>query len=445
MARSPQLLVEEAGLEHGAVGVCDAREVAEDRDAQRAAVARGERGERAGLAPSFGARVQPAVKIVDITEFYSERGGGIRSHLETRGELLPTLGHDHLVVAPGPQDRVSAPAAASPRRRVVRIAGRPLPYDRTYHLLSRFDRLGAVVRSEQPDVVEAHSPYLGAAGALWTGRRVARVVTTFWHADHVGAYIEPTLRRWLGRRAGDAAGSALRRGLCPLLAPFDATFVAGAQQARMLRSIGVSPVVHVPFGVAPDFRPSAGSEHMRGRLLGDEAGAALLVAAGRLAVEKRWDVVLEAFARVRARRPAVLVIFGDGPERERLGRDAPDGVRFMGHQSDRTVLASALASADLLLHGCACETAGLGVLEAVACGLPVVVPDDGGARESAAPACSAIYRSHDPAACAAAVEALLGCPREGLRARAREAAERVPTAEQHVRAVLAAYDDLLRG
>ncbi len=349
-----------------------------------------------------------------------------------------------MLVAPGPEDRVSAPAAATPRRRVVRIAGRPLPYDRTYHLLSRFDRLAAVVRAEQPDVVEAHSPYLGAAGAIWTGRGAARVVTTFWHADHIGTYVEPALRRWLGQRCGGLTVSALRRVLRALLAPFDATFVAGARQARMLRAVGVSPVVHVPFGVEPAFNPGARDADTRRRLLGGQADAALLVAAGRLAVEKRWDVVLDAFGHVRARRPAVLVLFGDGPERERLARRAPEGVRFLGHERDRGALGSAFASADVLVHGCACETAGLGVLEAVACGLPVVVPDGGGACESAAPSCSATYRSHDPGACAAAIEALLDRRPYELRARARAAAETVPTAESHVRAVLATYESLLR-
>ena len=42
--------------------------------------------------------------IVDVTEFYSERGGGIRSHLTSRGHFLCQSGHDHTVIAPGPRD-----------------------------------------------------------------------------------------------------------------------------------------------------------------------------------------------------------------------------------------------------------------------------------------------------------------------------------------------------
>jgi alpha-1,6-mannosyltransferase len=325
------------------------------------------------------------------------------------------------------------------------LAGPPLPYDRTYHLLCRFDKLASMVRTEAPDVVEAHSPYLAALGAVVAGRRVAKALTTFWHADHVEAYVRPAAARVLGRRTSQAVGAALWRLVPRLLAPFDATFVAGQGQARMLRTAGVSPVFHIPFGAdVSTFHPRAANvDHRRALLGGAPPSAAVLVGVGRLAVEKRWDVVLEAFARVRASRDAILVLFGDGPERARLEAHAPAGVRFAGFVTDRGQLAGALASADVLVHGCACETSGLGVLEAVASGVPVVVPDEGGAGEAADPACSAEYRSLDAAACAAAINRILDKDRRDLRGRALAAASRVQTAEQHLASILAVYEDLL--
>jgi alpha-1,6-mannosyltransferase len=169
-----------------------------------------------------------------------------------------------------------------------------------------------------------------------------------------------------------------------------------------------------------------------------------LVGAGRFAAEKHWEVVLEAFRRVRTHRKAVLVLFGDGPERRELERQAPPGVNFVGFERDRTRLATGFASADILVHGAPYETFGLSIAEAVACGVPIVVPDGGGAAEHTAPACSEIYRSLDPIACAAAIESLLARRPEALRARALEVAEQVPPMENHFRQVLAAYDELLR-
>jgi alpha-1,6-mannosyltransferase len=305
-------------------------------------------------------------------------------------------------------------------------------------LLARFDKIRTLVRAEQPDVVEAHSPYLGAAAVVACGRGAGRVRTAFWHADHVGAYLEPVLGG-LARPAWWAVRA--------LLAPFDATFVAGAAQVARLRALGVRNVEHVPLGVDPEtFNPGARSDDVRRDLMGteDAAGGPLLVGTGRFAFEKRWDVVLDAFARLRAEhRGAVLVLFGDGPEAARLARRAGAGVRFHGFEKDRRRLASALASADALVHGCPYETYALGVAEAVACGLPVVVPDRGGAAERADPACSERYTSLDAQACVEAIRRVLGRQPADVRRRAIEAASRVPTLTQHFRRVLSVYDDLL--
>jgi alpha-1,6-mannosyltransferase len=406
------------------------------------------RGFRARRSWDLGGRIGH-VKIVDVTEFYSERGGGIRSHLTSRGHFLCQLGHDHTVIAPGSRDEEDAGNCdcVSPRAgstRVIRIAGPPHPYDGSYHWLARFDKIRAHVRGLRPDILETHSPYLGMAAVVACGR-AAPVRTAFWHSDHVGTYLEPALARAVGFPRARRITAPLWQGVRALLAPFDATFVGGRVQAGRLRAAGVRDVVHAPFGVdSRTFHPRAADASRRSELLAGAAeGVALLVGVGRFAMEKRWDVVLAAFERVCARRRAVLVLFGDGPERTRLERLAPPGVHFAGFDTDRARLARSLASADLLVHACPCETYGLGVAEAVACGLPTVVPDEGGAAESVDSACSEVYASLDPAACATAIERLLARDPRELRARALDAALRVPTFEQHFATILATYASLL--
>jgi alpha-1,6-mannosyltransferase len=330
------------------------------------------------------------------------------------------------------------------KTRVLRVRGPALPYDRTYHLLWRFDKIAQLVRTICPDVLEAHSPYLATAAVALCGRRAAPVRTAFWHSDHLGTYVEPTLAHLLSEPAAAAIVRPMWSGVRGLLAPFDATFVATVSQARKLMAAGVRRVVHVPFGVdTRTFNPAARSISLRRKLTEGFEGALLLVGMGRFAVEKRWDVVLDAFARVRERRAAVLVLFGDGPERGRLQRRAPAGVVFAGFERDRSKLAGALASADLLVHGCPYETSGLAVAEAVACGVPIVVPDSGGAAETAGQGCAETYASLDAEACAGAIERLLARNRDDLRSCALAASSRVPTVEQHFSHVLSVYEDLL--
>jgi alpha-1,6-mannosyltransferase len=392
---------------------------------------------------------------VDITEFYSERGGGIRSHLANRSRFLAEGSHSHFVVAPGPRDerpridRTAVDGTAAPSTgssHLVRVAGPRLPYDRSYHLLHRIDKVRNWVHAHRPDVLEAHSPYLATAAVIACGRGSARLKTAFWHSDHISVYVKRLANRHLRPDAAREVLHALWRGVRTILAPFDATFVAGRQQADHLRAAGVARVVLAPFGVdTGTFRPEARSPQWRRSWQGASGDSGvILIGLGRFAREKRWDVVLDAFGRVRERREATLVLFGDGPERARLERTAPKGVHFAGFEPDRARLATALASSDLLVHAAPSETFGLGIVEAIACGLPIVVPDEGGAAEHVASACGVSYPSLDPLACAAAIEGLLARQREERRARALEAAARAMSMEQHFRHVLGAYDDLLR-
>jgi alpha-1,6-mannosyltransferase len=258
------------------------------------------------------------VKILDVTEFYSERGGGVRSHLSLKGHVLCQLGHHHVVVAPGARDEVeeAAPLARGlGSARVIRVAGPASPYDPTYHLLSRFDKIVKIVERERPDVLEIHSPYLAALGALRAKRRDYGVRTFQWHSDFIDTYLGvlrsrvPVARSMLGDVVTSRVGAAAWTLVRGIAARCDATLVAAKWQAAKLEDHGVTRVRRVPFGIEHDvFRPDARSDAGRRDLLarvGAAAGpkARVLVGVGRFAIEKRWDVVVDAFAAVASALP----------------------------------------------------------------------------------------------------------------------------------------------
>jgi glycosyltransferase involved in cell wall biosynthesis len=101
---------------------------------------------------------------------------------------------------------------------------------------------------------------------------------------------------------------------------------------------------------------------------------------GRLIDWKAVDVLLDAFARLHL--PAQLEILGDGPMRAALEEQArrlgiADRVAFAGWQPQREC-ARRLQQADVLVLPSLYECGGAVVLEAMACGLPVVATDWGG-------------------------------------------------------------------
>jgi alpha-1,6-mannosyltransferase len=387
------------------------------------------------------------MKVIDVTEFYSIRGGGVRSHLTEKGHVSCQLGHEHWVVAPGPKNRLIRAAHAEStegRSYILHVGGPALPYDPTYHLFWRGDAVHRLVREQRPDVLEIHSPYLAAASALTVPRSRFGVRTFVWHADFIDTYLRGSLERRLSARSADRIVEPLWAWVRTIARGCDATFAASRWQADKLRSHGVERVIHLPFGVDKQaFTPERRSDAVRRELLGKRQGP-LLLAIGRFAVEKRWDVVLGAFEALRA-PGAVLAIFGDGPEAAAMkarmaGRD---DVIFFGFERDRGRLAGILASGDALIHGCPFETFGLGIAEAVSAGLPIVVPREGGAYEQAREGASETYETGDARGCAAAVERLLARPSSELRARALAAAAEVPSAESHFRALFDHYQSLL--
>lgn len=100
---------------------------------------------------------------------------------------------------------------------------------------------------------------------------------------------------------------------------------------------------------------------------------------GRVSVEKQLELLVESYKRICAkRRDIALIIAGEGPYRERM-IEALVGlpIYFLGVQPDR-VLARLYASADLFAFPSRTDTLGQVVMEAQACGLPVLVSDKGG-------------------------------------------------------------------
>ena len=83
-------------------------------------------------------------------------------------------------------------------------------------------------------------------------------------------------------------------------------------------------------------------------------------------------------------------MYGTGPHRDELEEIAADApVTFHGHVADRDELAERIGEADIALSVCPGETFGLAVLEALACGTPVVTAAYGGARELVDESCGA--------------------------------------------------------
>jgi alpha-1,6-mannosyltransferase len=207
------------------------------------------------------------------------------------------------------------------------------------------------------------------------------------HADPLAAYAY----RWLGgiapRPAIDRWFAWFWRHLRGLGQMFDTIVCANGQLADRLSHGGVANIQTIRMGVeAGLFSPALRSHDLRaGALagLGLEQHGVLLIGIGRFSAEKRWDVVIRAVGECGRKLPVGLLLVGDGSKRQKLEMAAEQyrNVAVLGPIADRAQLASLLASADALVHGCESETFCLVAAEARASGIPMIVPDGGAAAD----------------------------------------------------------------
>lgn len=384
-----------------------------------------------------------AVKIVDVNEFYAERGGGVRTYVHAKLQAARAAGHELVVVAPGPSDAQTSRFGG----RIRWVKSPPMPIDPRYYVLHRKQAVQRVLLEEQPDIIEGSSPWTSGWFAA-SGAGQAKKVFVY-HQDPVAVYPHTLLDRYFAPSRIDSWCAPYWSYLRHLAQRFDRTVVAGAWLASRLKAFGISNATAVPFGIDRSrFSHEHASPQLRMEWL-DRCGLGeqgrLLVCISRHHPEKRLGTLVQAVLRVNRVRPVGLVIVGDGPLRswlERQVRGIPQ-VQLAGYVEDRAVVAALLASADAMLHGSAAETFGFVLAEAMCSGLPIVAPNRGGAFDLVEPEFSETYEPGDVEACAQAVLRLLARQPGPLREASLAASERkVQTQEAHFEALFSCYAQL---
>ncbi|MFA1546733.1 glycosyltransferase [Actinomadura chokoriensis] len=270
--------------------------------------------------------------------------------------------------------------------------------------LAALPRLARLIRRGRYDVVHTHlyrACVYGRIAARLAG--TARVIAT----EHS-----------LGD--GHIEGRSTTRGVRALYRATErlgsATVAVSPAVADRLGGWGVKPgrIVVIPNGIdAAAFAFDAARRAATRRRLGIGPDERVVGAVGRLVPTKRFDMLIEAVARLDGVR---LLLVGAGPMRgalERLAHGLGVPVIFTGGTSD---VAGALAAMDVLAAPSVQETFGLGVLEALAAGLPV--------RYTACPALDELPPGEAPGArrlptdtgiWSAELDAVLRAPRDRTR------------------------------
>ncbi len=306
-------------------------------------------------------------------------GGGAQRRMLTLARGFAERGHDlDLVVAQddGPF-RALVPASAN----LVALDSRPARWPgirgrRALRVTAATVALAAYLRDAGPDLLlstsnAANFAALSAGALSRAGVPIATCVNIHLSAatERLRAPWRALLRRLLGRLYGAA----------------DLVIANSRGIAADMATLGVAPdrIVTICNPVDIDgVRRQAAAQPVPP--WPGPANLPVILAVGKLKRQKDFRTLIKAFARLRARRPARLVILGEGEQRDRLLALAHE----LGVAADIYLPGFVdnpfpwMARASVFVLSSAWEGFSNALLEALACGCPVVSTDcDSGPRE----------------------------------------------------------------
>lgn len=323
-------------------------------------------------------RPSASIGVLDITEFFGDTTGGVRTYLLEKAQYVqrhPAL--RQVLVVPGARDEILEAGGV----RCYRLHGPYIPTQKPYRFMLATSSTSRIVAHERPDLIEVGSAWC-APWLVHLATRELRVPAVWFYHSNFPRVISPRPRD-AGRVRRLASGWAWRyvRRLGRMV---EATIAPCRALAGELTEAGLRNVTHVPLGVNLNrFNPSrrAHAAETRARFGLPPGRFALYV--GRMAVEKDLHLLLAAWPEVERQTGVRLVMAGMGAARRRLMRGpGGSGAIWLPYERDRDRLADLYAAAEVVVAPCPIETFGLAALEAIASGVPVLAADRGGVAET---------------------------------------------------------------
>jgi alpha-1,6-mannosyltransferase len=322
--------------------------------------------------------------LVDTTLFFSPTSGGVRRYLTAKHQwLLEHTPHRHSLLVPG-AETVLAPGGLST------IAGWKIPGSFNYRLPLSPRQWLRMLDALEPDLIEVGDVFHPAWCAMRCARRRGIPLLAFSHSN---------FPRLAGRRLGKVVEHSLGHYLQRVYARCDLVLAPSRLMCDYLCGIGVRRTALQPLGVDTEiFSPQRRTLDLR-RVLGLAERTRLLVYAGRFSGEKNMGVLSGAM-RLLGERYHLLLI--GGGESARVAAN----ITVRPYRRDSIELATWMASCDALVHAGCSETFGLVIIEALACGIPVVGARAGAVPEHVDEAVGMLAPPQDIAGMAAAIRAL---------------------------------------
>lgn len=314
--------------------------------------------------------MKPKLKIGFFTDTYYPQVNGVVTSIESFRKELEKQGHEVFVFCPRANSRET-------QKNVIRFPSIKFFFQPEYHVSVPFTRhLLKNLWQKDLDIVHAHTPFsLGLLGYYYAYIKKVPFVYTYHtlYPEYVKSYL------WHGRvitpRLAEKV-TAVFSNHCDLN-------IAPSEKIRLLlKKYGVTkPISVLPTGLdLKKFSQQVEKNKVRSKY-GIKPDEKALLYVGRLGKEKNIGLIVKTLRLLKDKGLKVkLLIVGDGPDRLSLQNLVKNSqlskeVIFAGYLRGQAVVSSYQA-ADLFVFASQTDTQGLVMLEAAACGLPIVAVKD---------------------------------------------------------------------
>ena len=368
--------------------------------------------------------------VVDINNFWSPSGGGVRRyHLQKMAFYEKQKEALSVFVMP---DSKTFTEVRSEGLIIEHVQAFKFPGNWEYRFIWKLSQVEPVLAKYKPDIIEVGSPYILPTVVRRAARRASpeSKLVGFWHADFPVTYVGRPVAKKLGVGAGTFARKEAFWYARKEFKGFDCIQASSKEAMARLRKNGLPDPRWIPLGCDINmFSPTKRDEALVNELKAGNPERLTMFFPHRHCKEKGIDLLLGAYDILTQRlghEPAITFA-GTGPSLPLVQEAAKkyEHVRYIGFVNSVDEMARYYASVDLGLALSGWETFGLSILESMASGNAQVGAAAGAAFEHVTESgAGTILKERTPEALADAIVELYRSDMQGMKQKARAYAEK---------------------
>ncbi len=311
--------------------------------------------------------------ILMISDVYFPRVNGVSTSIKIFITEHQKLGNKVTLVCPDYTDNMQLEYDAGCS--IIRLPARHVIFDPEDRLIktSCFRKLLGILQPCGIDIIHIQTPFMAHRfGVKLSSMLNVPCVETYhtFFEEYFHHYIPLVPKRILR--------SLSQRFSVRQCDQLDAVIVPSTAMKKVLGNYGVNTAINIiPTGLRMnEFEGGDGSRFRKAH--GIAESRPLLIYIGRVALEKNIHFLLNMLVSVKLQIPDILLIIaGEGPARKSLQKytrklNLTDNIMFVGYMSREQALLDCYRAGQAFVFASRTETQGLVLLEALACGLPVI-------------------------------------------------------------------------